>query len=244
MTRRNWIVEFTEPELRAALALVGTPDSASAVAAELYALPETEQAHLEWVYHVLLLFSCVSDDLSRRVVETFAGSGDDARARLRAEQVQFRAMLADLPPGRTVWELGDVVRDRRQDCAIVAAHRAVSGTRENDLGAFSPPELRAALSLVGSSEAAARIAHEVYSIPPAAQVEYGWTDHSLGLLSLVSPEVADRVAATFGNVPDLAAHIREMQSVFRSLQESGELAGAMTGELRLDDVVRRLPATA
>jgi hypothetical protein len=242
MTRRNWIAVFTEPELRAALALLGTPDSASAVAAELYALPEAEQAHLEWVYHVLLL-SCVSDDLARRVVESFAAS-DDARARMRAEQGRFRAALASMPSGRTVWEIGDVVRDRRQDCAIVEAHRAGTGAGENYLGAFSQQELQAALSLVGSSEAAARIAGEVYGIPPAAQVEYGWTDLALWLLSLVSPETADRVVAAFGNAPDLAAQIREMQSVFRSLQESGELAQVMDGGVRTQDIIHRLPTTA
>lgn len=242
MTRRNWIAQFTEPELRAALSLLGTPESASAVAAELYALPEAEQAHLEWIYQVLLLLSCVSDDLAQRVIETFAPS-EDARAQMKAEQVQFRAGLANMPSGRTVWEMWDVVSDRRQDCAIVEAHRAGTGAGENYLGAFSRQELQAALSLVGSSEAAARIAGEVYGIPPAAQVEYGWTDLALWLLSLVSPETADRVVATFGNAPELAAQIREMQSVFRSLQESGELAAAMDGAVGLDEIVRRLPAT-
>lgn len=244
MTRRNWIAEFTEAELRAALALVGTLDSATAVAAQLYALPETEQAHLDWVYNVLLLLSCVSDDLARRVLATLTASGEEraVRSRIEADQARFCATLAEIPAGRAIWEIGDVVRDRREDCAIVAAQRAESGARENYVGAFSESEVRAALSQIDSAESAARIAREIYSIPPARQAEYGWTDMALWLFSLVSPEMADRVVRLFGTLPERAALIREMQGVFQSLQASGELAEVFRGTGVLTaNLIRRFP---
>ncbi|HSU14623.1 hypothetical protein [Longimicrobium sp.] len=240
MARRNWIAEFTERDVRAALALVGTPDSASAVAAELYALPETEQVHLEWVYDALLLVSCVSDDLARRVIDLFAPADEDGRSRMRVDQAQFGAALRGERPGWTVWEIGDVVRDRRQDCAVTAAFRAETGRRENLIGAFTQPELEMALSQVGDSDAAARLAHEVYSIPPDEQGDYDWTDLSLWLFSLVSREIGERVLTTFGTVSDRAEHIREMQRVFRSLRESGELRERL-GAVRFQDLVRLAP---
>jgi hypothetical protein len=243
MTRRNWIAEFTEAEVRAALALIGTPESASTVAAHLYALPESEQAHLDWVYDVLLLLSCLSEDLARRVVAAFTPPGnEDARSRIEADQVRFRAALAELPAGRTVWDLGDVVRDRRQDCAIMAAQWAESGARESYVDAFSESEVRTALSQVGNAESAARIAREIYTLPPARQAEYCWTDMALWLFSLVSPETADRVATLFGTLPERAARIREMQRVFRSLQASGELAEAIgAAGVSKDDIIRHVP---
>jgi hypothetical protein len=243
MTRRNQIAEFTEAEVRAALSLVGTPDSATAVAAHLYALPEEEQIHFDWVYDVVLLLSCVSDELARRVAATLAASAEeDARSRIAADQVRFCAGLAELPARQTIWEIGDVVRDRRYDCAIMAAQRAESGERENYIGAFSERELRTALSQVYDAESASGIAREIYSIPPARQAEYCWTDLALWLFSLVSAETAERVVRLFGTLPERAALIREMQGVFRSLHASGELAGVFHGSGPLKaNIIRDLP---
>jgi hypothetical protein len=225
--RENGIVRFSEAELRAALMLTGTADSASAVAAELYGLPEWEQIHYNWIDTTLMLLSCVSDDLARRVLEHF-GSTPASRARHEADRQRGREWLAErVGKPEMVWELEDVVHDQRQDNALMTGVRSATSlddAGQNYIALFSEPELRSALSLCGGDgEAAAAVAAELYALEPAQQAELDWTDFALCLLSSVSMDLAQRVASVFGTTATRREEIDDLQDLFRDVIERGEL---------------------
>lgn len=227
--RRNSVVLFTEEELRAALMLTGTPDSARAVAAELYALPEDEQVHYHWIDTTLMLLSCVSDDLARRVLENF-GDTPESRARHEAGRERGRHWIIERgsKPGM-VFELADVVHDTREDSALMKAFLRDTSTgarHANHVSLFTEPELRSALSLCADAAVAGTVAAGVYGLSPERQATLDWTDFSLGLLSCVSVELAERVASSFGNTAERLEHIHELQGLFRELIDGGDLAGA------------------
>lgn len=238
MTRRNWIAEFTEEEVVSALRLVGTPESAAAVAAELYTSPPDDQAYFEWTYDALRLLSCVSDELAQRVLDVFAVSPESGGI-MKVEQAEFCKMVSDgFPNAPITFQLCDVVYDTRDDCAVMAEVRAadLNGPR-NYIQMFSEDELRTALALYGNPDSAAAIAGSIYGLPVTQQVRLDWTDTALWLLSAVSPALEDRIATNLGISPELAHHIREMQRVFRNVVDSGALITCPT-ELRLEGVVR------
>jgi|GEM_PF-3254482 len=240
MPDRTCVALFTEEEVRAALLLLGTADSASAVAAELYSLPQEEQANLNWIDTTLLLLSCVSEDLARRVLEHF-GTTPTSRARLEADQRKFREWISGLDrrAERSALHLADVVHDARQHTAFMRDIRGKSpdAGSGNCIGLFSEAEVRAALSLYGDPATAASVAAQVYALQPARQAELVWTDTALWLLSCVSEDLAERVAANFGDTAERMEHIREMQQLFRELVEGGEFSGRDV-DLSMDTVVR------
>jgi hypothetical protein len=235
---RNAIALFTEDELRAALMLTGTEESASAVAAELYALPDEEQARYNWIDTTLMLLSCVSDDLAERVMVNF-GDSPQSRTRHASDQQRGRELIqarAGHPP--TTFELADVVYDTRQDSAFMQSFRRETPTDSRDfIALFSGAELRAALSQIVDQARAEAIAAEVFALPEESRAQIDWTDLALWLLSSVSDELAERVRFSLGNTAERAEAIHEMQGLFREFIDSGELReyGAHLG---LESVVR------
>jgi hypothetical protein len=238
MNRQNWISVFTEAELRTALALIATPESAAAVAAELYALPPDELIYFNWIEDTILELSCVSNDLAQRVLDRFVSTPEE-RARLREKQAGFCEWLRSLDSPTGTVELEDVVYDSRRDVGLAAGMD--SGARphpQNFVALFTETELREALSLIGAPEEARPVAAQLYELQPEEQDGLIWTDLALGLLSTVSAELADRVISAFGTTPERAEQIREMHDLFRSMADSGELKQPDI-RLALDTVVRR-----
>lgn len=242
MNPRNWISVFTEEELRAALNLVGTAESAAAVAAELYALPPEEQAHFDWIDGTLLMLSCVSDDVARRVFEHFASSPEE-RARMEIDRQRYcQAVQAANRHGReAVLSLDDIVCDSRKDVTWMTEARASGASgRDNFIDLFTETELREALTLLGPPDEAAEVAARLYALPLVEQSRLNWTDVALGLLSTVSDGLANRVLKAFGTTPERVEEIREMQGFWRRMADSGELKDPRV-HLDLDMVVRTTP---
>jgi hypothetical protein len=236
MNRQDRISVFTEAELRTALALTSTPDSAAAVAAQLYALPPEELIHFQWIEDTLLQLSCVSDDLAQRVVDNFASSPEE-RARLREKRTGFCEWVRSLEsPAATVVELEDVVYDSRRDVGLTAG-MDFGAPRTNFVALFTEAELREALSLIGAPERAAAVAAQLYALQPEEQAGLRWTDLALGLLSIISTDTGDRVISTFGTTSERVEQLREMKDLFRSMAESSELKQPDI-RLALDTVVR------
>jgi hypothetical protein len=238
MSRRNWITVFTEEELRAALGLIGTRESAASVAAQLYAMPPEEQIHFDWLEGTLWMLSCVSDEVARRVLDHFASSPKE-RARMEAEQKRYCASLGTGEGvfQQTVHSLEDVVFDSRQDVALMAGLAADELPDRNFVALFTEGEVREALTLLGPPEEAAQVAGQLYSLSPAEQAGLRWTDLGLGLLAAVSGELADRVVSTFGTTPERVKEIREMQEFFQEMARDAELKDPRV-HLALDTVVR------
>jgi hypothetical protein len=237
MNRQNQISVFTEAELRTALALTSTPESAAAVAAELYALPSEELIHFNWIEDTILQLSCVSEDLAQRVVDNFASTPEE-RERLRDKQAGFCEWIRSLHSPVTVVELEDVVYDSRRDVGLAAGMDSGAPTHPQNLVAlFTETELREALALIGAPEGAGLVAAQLYALPPEEQVGLIWTDLALGLLSTVSVELADRVISIFGTTGERVSEIREMQAFFQSMLDNGELRQPEI-RLTLDVVVR------
>jgi hypothetical protein len=239
MNRQDRISVFTEAELRTALALTSTPESAAAVAAELYALPPDELIYFNWIEDTILQLSCVSEDLAQRVVDKFASTPEE-RARLRDKQAGFcEWMRSRDSPAVTVIELEDVVYDSRRDVGLAVGLDSGAPTHPQNLVAlFTESELREALSLIGAPEGAGLVAAQLYALQQEEQVGLIWTDLALGLLSTVSAELGDRVISTFGTTSERVGEIREMQDLFRGLADGGELKQPDI-RLVLDTVVRR-----
>jgi hypothetical protein len=112
--RRNQLALLTESELRTALEVGGTADSARAVAAQVAAITPEEQPFFEWIDTTLMFASCVSDELSDRIL-AFFGSTPELRAQLQEQQRAFRRWVAgsDFPGPVTPLALEDVVFDVR-----------------------------------------------------------------------------------------------------------------------------------
>lgn len=241
MPERNVVTLFSEAELKAALSLTGTPESAAAVAAELYAVPNEEQIYLDWIDTTLLLLSCISDDLARRVLENF-GNSPASRARLEADQRKYREWISSRGdrPRETIYELEDVVRDSRQDTSLMTGFRHDATNDQlgrNFIALFTERELRSALASCADAEAAAAVAAQVYALEPERQTELDWTDLALGLLAAGSADVAQRVVSLFGNTVQRREDIDELAGLLRELIDSGELA-AQGMCMELDTVVR------
>lgn len=238
MSKRNVISVFTEDEVHRALSLVAAPDAASAVAAELYALPPEEQVHLDWIQSTLLLLSCVSEELARRVVDNFAPE-PEAQVRMREEQARFGEWVRspDSPARESGIELEDVVHDSRRDVGLMSGVQPGEDGAENLIALFSQQELGAALSLVAAPELAARVAADIYTLSPIERSGLAWTDVALGLLSSVSEDLARRVATALGTTPERLREVTDMQSLFHDLLESGEIRQM---HVSLDTIVRRV----
>jgi hypothetical protein len=235
MVRQDRIRLFTEDELRTALSLTSTPDSAAAVAAALYALPPEESVHFNWLEDALLELSCVSEDVAQRVLDNFATTPDE-RTRLREKQVQFCEWVRSLDAGsrESVVELEDVVLDARTDVGLDASHPTKG---ENIVVLFTEAELRKALTLLGPPDEAAEVAARLYALSSEEQARLHWTDIALGLLSAVSEELHERVFSTFGTTRERAQQVTEMREFLRAMADSGELRNPDV-HLALETVVR------
>lgn len=114
-SRINHLSLFNREELAAGLAIGGTPETASAVAAQVYAIPAGEQVYYEWIDTTLMFMSCVSDELAVRILDWFCKT-PDLRASLEAQMREFQEWV-NSPRfnfgGRTPLEIGDVVFDTR-----------------------------------------------------------------------------------------------------------------------------------
>ncbi|HSU15909.1 hypothetical protein [Longimicrobium sp.] len=119
--RRNQLALLTEAELRAALEIGGTPETARAVAAQVYAVPAEEQHFFEWIDTTLMFASCVSGELSERIA-AFFGSTPELRAQLEEQQHAFRQWVAGPKFQGPVTPLGldDVVFDVRTEASARA----------------------------------------------------------------------------------------------------------------------------
>jgi len=108
---------FSQEELAAGLAIGGTPETASAVAAQVHAIPAAEQVYYEWIDTTLMFTSCVSDELATRILDYY-GRTPDARVALEAQMREFREWV-NTPRfqrgGRTPLGIDDVVFDTRTE---------------------------------------------------------------------------------------------------------------------------------
>jgi hypothetical protein len=235
--RRNRIGLFSEDELRAALSLMGTPESAATVARELYSLPESEQAHYNWIDTTLVLLACLSDQLRARVTEHFAKS-PEARARLDAARAERQRSSGEARgDGRVVWDLSDVVHDTRQDCTIIRDLRHHCPAVHNFIVLVSEQELREALTLIGDGGGAATVAAALFQLPQEEQAGLDWTDFALGLLAC-NTDIADREQRICRRSEEALSRLRELGALFRRLNTAGELA-SLPGPASLETVVRR-----
>jgi hypothetical protein len=225
MRDENVIQLFSEDEVRRALALATEPESAAAVAAQLYSLRDEEQALLEWMYDTLLLLSCLSDEVAERVVARFATSTADAE-RIRGDQARYRAWLASGSTVRGEIGLWDVVHDTRDDASLASAADADRG---GALAWFTESELRRALELIASPERAAALAGEVYAIPDDARSGLLWTDFALGLLATSGDAFARRVVGRLGGTAAAEENVRQMRDLFHGLITAGDLSGVDLG---------------
>jgi len=114
--RINHLSVFSEEELALGLAILGTPETATAVAAQVYAIPAAEQVHYEWIDTALMMTSCVSDELATRILDRFGRTAEE-RASLEAQMREFQEWVKGRAgkPGRTPLEIGDVVFDTRTE---------------------------------------------------------------------------------------------------------------------------------
>ncbi len=113
-SRRNHLALLTRDELAAGLALSGTPETASAVADQVYAIPPEERIYYEWIDTTLMFTSCVSDELAARIAG-FYGRTPEARTEVERQQREFAKWVRgpDFKPGITPLTLEDVVFDTR-----------------------------------------------------------------------------------------------------------------------------------
>ena len=109
---------FSQEELAAGLAILGTPETAAAVAAQVYAIPVAEQVHYEWIDTALMMTSCVSDELATRILDRF-GRTPEERATLESQMREFQEWMKGRgnKPGRTLLSLEDVIFDTRTEQA-------------------------------------------------------------------------------------------------------------------------------
>jgi hypothetical protein len=104
---------LSEAELAAGLGLVGSEENAREVAAAVYGIPAAEQVHFEWIDEVLMLVSCVSDELAARVRSGLASTAREAEEIARLQRA-WRAHAASTPAkGRAFFDVESVVHDRR-----------------------------------------------------------------------------------------------------------------------------------
>lgn len=120
--RRNQLALLAEAELRAALELGGTPESARAVAAQVAAIPADEQHFYEWIDTTLMFASCVSMELSDRIA-AFFGSTPELREQLEEQQRAFRQWIKgpEFRGAVTPLSIDDAVFDVRMDTSVHAA---------------------------------------------------------------------------------------------------------------------------
>ncbi|HKP77167.1 MAG TPA: hypothetical protein VJT67_16665 [Longimicrobiaceae bacterium] len=114
--RRNQLSLFSQGELTAGLAMLGTPETAAAVAAQVCSIPAGEQQHYEWIDTTLMFASCVSDELATRILDWF-GRTPGQRAALEAQMRDFHEWFKKrrCEPARTPLALEDVVFDTRTE---------------------------------------------------------------------------------------------------------------------------------
>ena len=114
--RINHLSVFSQDELAAGLAIIGTAETASAVAAQVYAIPLEEQIFFEWIDTTLMLTSCLSDDLATRILDWF-GRTPDERVSLEAQMREFQEWMKGRgsKPGRTLLSLEDLIFDTRTE---------------------------------------------------------------------------------------------------------------------------------
>jgi len=119
--RRNQLAILTEAELRAALEMGGTPESARVVAAQVAAIPADEQHFYEWIDTTLMFASCVSRELSERIA-AFFGSTPELREQLEEQQRAFRQWVAgpEFRGAVTPLSIDDAVFDVRTDTSMRA----------------------------------------------------------------------------------------------------------------------------
>jgi hypothetical protein len=115
---RNYLGLFTEEELSAALALIGSRENARAVAAEVYSIPEAEQIHYDWIDTPVYLLACVSEALEERVTRDFFDPGDaDHRDSFRDGLNHMRRLVrhhASDPSSPVPFAVEGVIYDTRQ----------------------------------------------------------------------------------------------------------------------------------
>ncbi|SOD01832.1 hypothetical protein SAMN05216486_10183 [bacterium JGI 053] len=113
-SRINHLSVFSEEELALGLAILGTPETAPVVAAQVYAIPAAEQVHYEWIDTALMMTSCVSDELATRILDRFGRTAEE-RAALEAQMRAFQEWVKGRggKPGRTPLTMEDVIFDTR-----------------------------------------------------------------------------------------------------------------------------------
>jgi hypothetical protein len=112
--RRNYLSLFSEEELKSALGLAASPACAGDLAAAVYAIPEADQVHFDWIDTTLMLLALVSDDCRRRVMENFGRADEEAFAERIADMERHLRVYSPAYVGDD-WEIADVVYDVRLD---------------------------------------------------------------------------------------------------------------------------------
>lgn len=115
-SRRNHLPLFSQEELTAGLSIFGTPETAADVAAQVYAIPAAEQAYYEWIDSTLMLTSCVSDELTNRILDWFCRTADE-RAGFEAQMREFQEWVKSQrsKPRGTLLTMEDVIFDVRTE---------------------------------------------------------------------------------------------------------------------------------
>lgn len=221
---------LTEAELRASLAILGTPESARRVAAAVSSIPAEEREFFVWKRSVVLAASCLPNGLAARIAGSF-GNTPAARAEMEQMQRDYHEWVEGPRFRRGAAEL-------RQDDVVfdVRTGRSLTPSRRNQLALFTEAELRGGLEICGTPESAREVAARVYAIPPEEQDFFEWTDSAVMFVSCVSPVLAERVAEFFGSTPELRTGVEEQQRAFR---EQVLAPGYVRGRTPLDiaDVV-------
>ena len=103
----------SEEELRAALALMAPDENAQEIAAAVHSIPAAEQVHYDWTHEVLMLLSCVSEQVAARVRARLAMFPEEHEELARRQRAWAEFIKSRSSPRNGGFNLEDVVRDAR-----------------------------------------------------------------------------------------------------------------------------------